>query len=160
MASSKAGAGRAVQKSLTQYSLVLEALETTIFDARERRSPFPKAMELLKTRLPDSQQFLESLDNESSPLYADYRFTLEEAVAMTEELAEEIGKGMFPEVSEREPPTRMPSAPPPERERRAAQRPTPEDEESGPPRKPGASATPSSQAPSPEDGPPRKSNRQ
>ena len=165
IASVKSGTGRTAQKKMGEYTEVLEALETAISDARERRSPFPKAMELLKKQLPEARQFLESLDNESSPLYADYRFTLEEAVDITDELIEDIGKGMFPEVDQRSAPTDMPSAPPrptgprEQDERRRAPAPAP-GEESGPPRKSGAPAPPTTEARSPEDGPPRKSDRQ
>lgn len=161
IASVKSGAGRTAQKKLGEYTEVLEALETAISDARARRSPFPKAMELLKTQLPEARQFLDSLDNESSPLYADYQFTLEEALDVTEELIEDIGKGMFPEVDQRSAPTDMPSAPPrpaDQNERRRAPSPAP-GEESGPPRKSGAPASPAPEARSPEDGPPRKSDR-
>lgn len=155
IASVKSGAGRTAQRKLEEYTQVMEALETAILDARERRTPFPKAMELLKTKLPAAQQFLDSLDNEDSPLYKDYQYTLEEAVDMTGELIAEAERGMFPEVQERSAPTDMPSAPPREERRKPAQ-PAPT-EESGPPRKPGARTAP---APSSEDGPPRKSNRQ
>jgi hypothetical protein len=154
IASVKPGAGRTAQRKMTEYTRVLEALETAIFDARERRMPFPKAMELLKTKLPEAKQFLESLDDESSPLYEDYQYTLEEAVDMTGELVAEVERGMFPEVDERTAPKEFPAAPPRE-ERRKPSVPSPTDE-GGPPRKAGAPAAP---APSEQDGPPRKSNR-
>jgi len=140
LGSTKSGAGRAAQKNLVQYIKILEAMETTILEARESRSPFPKAMKLLETRLPETRRFLESLDNDASPLYADYRFTLEEAIAVTEELTEEIARGMFPEVDERQAPKEFPAAPPrPERTERNDSRESPK--------------------PPAEEGPPRKSNR-
>ena len=148
--------GRMVQKKMTEYTEVLEALETTIAEARQKRSPFPKAMELLKAKLPEAKQFLESLDNDSSPLYADYQFTLDEAVDVTDELIAEIENGMFPEVGERSAPTEFPSVPPrPDERRREPAKPAP-GQESGPPRKPGASSAPSQSS---EDGPPRKNTR-
>ncbi len=160
LGSAKSNAGRAVQKSLEQYTQILEAIETTMADARERRSPFPKAMELLKIRLPESQQFLESLDNDASPIYADYQFTLEESIAVTEELLEDVAKGMFPEVDERTAPTEFPSAPPRPDNPRERPRPSTDGQE-GPPRKrPAAPPSSSDPAPSPEEGPPRKSDRQ
>ncbi|MSO19112.1 MAG: hypothetical protein EXQ56_01395 [Acidobacteria bacterium] len=164
LGSAKSSAGRAVQKSLEQYTKILEAIETTMADARERRAPFPKAMELLKTRLPESRQFLESLDNDASPIYANYQFTLEESIAVTEELLEDVAKGMFPEVDERTAPTEFPAAPP--RPDNPRERPRPaagKDGEEGPPRKrpaPPASTSGAAPAPSPEEGPPRKSDRQ
>jgi hypothetical protein len=156
LASVKPGAGRAAQKKLVEYNLVMEALETTIDDARTKRSPFPKAMELLKKKLPETKNFLESLDNDNSPLYADYQFTLKEAVDMTADMIAEVARGMFPEVDARDAP-KLPSAPPRPEERRKPAAPAPGDE-GGPPRKAGARQEPTS--PSPEDGPPRKSNRQ
>lgn len=149
--------GRTVQKKMTEYTEVLEALETAIAEARQKRSPFPKAMELLKKKLPEVRQFLESLDNENSPLYADYQFTLDEAVDVTEELIAEVEKGMFPEVGERSAPNEFPSAPPRQEERRREPAKPAPGEESGPPHRPRASSTPSQ---SPEDGPPRKNPRQ
>ena len=151
----KAG-GRTAQKKMSEYTEVLEALETTIAEARQKRSPFPKAMEMLKKKLPEAKQFLESLDNESSPLYADYQFTLDEALEVTDELIEDIEKGMFPEVDQRTAPKEFPAVPPrPDERRRDPAKPA-AGEESGPPRKPGASSAPS---PSPEDGPPRKARQ-
>jgi hypothetical protein len=160
IAAVKSGAGRTAQKKMTEYTEVLEALETTIAEARSRRTPFPKAMELLKQKLPAAKQFLESLDNESSPLYADYQFTLDEALDVTEEVFEDIEKGMFPEVDERTAPNEFPSAPPRTDERRRPPSAPATGEESGPPRKPGASSAPPQSAPpqSPEEGPPRKSD--
>lgn len=134
LGSAKSGAGRAAQKNLVQYIKVLEAMETTILEARESRSPFPKAMKLLETRLPESQRFLESLDNDASPLYADYHFTLEEAIAVTEEITEEIARGMFPEVEERQSPKEFPAAPPRPERNEPRESPKPPAEE-GPPRK-------------------------
>lgn len=154
IAAVRSGGGRTAQRKLEEYTLVLEALETTIHDARQRRSPFPKAMELLKAKLPEARQFLESLDNENSPLYKDYQFTLEEAVDVTRELIADVERGMFPEVDERSAPTDMPAAPPREERRRPPER-APGDED-GPPRRSGARAAP---APSEQDGPPRKSDR-
>lgn len=137
LASLKPGAGRTAQRKLTEYTRVLEELENAIFTAREKREPFPKAMELLKKKLPESRQFLESLDQDSSPLYRDYQYTLEEAVDMTGELTAEVERGMFPEVDERTAPREFPAAPPREERRKPAQ--------------PAAGE---------QDGPPRKSNRQ
>jgi hypothetical protein len=158
IATVKSGAGRAAQKKLVEYTRVMEALENTIDDARTKRSPFPKAMEQLKARLPEARNFLESLDNEDSPLYKDYQFTLAEAVDTTDDLIAEVERGMFPEVDEREAPKEFPAAPPPRTEQRPRPAAPAPGEEDGPPRKPGARQP--APAPPAEDGPPRKSNRQ
>jgi hypothetical protein len=123
LASAKGNFGRAVQRNLTDYARILEALESTLFDSRERRSPVPKALKAMETRVPEFLKYLESL-NPNSPGWKDYEYTLEEASEVTQEVLAEAAKGNFPEVDEREPPR----LPPPSAPRRAP-------EEEGPPRK-------------------------
>lgn len=122
--SKKSNAGRSAQKNLGEYVHILEALEGTIQDARERRIPAPKGLLAVETRGAEFLKYLESLDSESSPGWADYQFTLEEALEMTREEIAEAKKGSFPEVQERKPPSGMPASPPPEKR-----------EEEGPPRR-------------------------
>jgi len=81
--------------------------------------------------------YLQSLDSEKSPGYDDYRFTLEEALAVTEEIVADTKKGAFPEVLGREPP-RLPATPPRqtrENPRESDPGSTPAPAEEGPPRR-------------------------
>ncbi|MBI4458647.1 MAG: hypothetical protein HY648_01140 [Acidobacteria bacterium] len=111
LASRKSDFGKAVQKNLREYALILEALDTAIEDARERRVPLDKPLAEVERRGGEFLKFLQGLRAKSSPGWSDYRFTLEEAVAMTEDEIADARKGSFPEVQEREPP-RLPAAPP------------------------------------------------
>jgi hypothetical protein len=133
----KPGAGRAVQKYLREYTSILEALETTVEEGREKRALRDKDMKQAEERESAFLQFLQTLDSASSPGYDDYRFTLEEAVAVTEEIIAEGKKGAFPEVLGREPP-RLPATPPRQvrenpRESEPGSAPAPAEE--GPPRR-------------------------
>jgi len=110
-AAAKPGAGRAVQKSLREYTSILEALEVTVEEGREKRALRDKDMKQAEEREGAFLKFLQSLDSASTPGYDDYRFTLEEAVAVTEEIVAEGKKGAFPEVIGRQPP-RLPATPP------------------------------------------------
>lgn len=125
----KPGAGRVVQKFLREYTSILEALETTVEEGREKRAFRDKDMKQAEARESEFLKFLQSLDSSSSPGYDDYRFTLEEAVAVTEEVVAEGKKGAFPEVLGREPP-RLPATPP-----REPRRNPPGSDEEGPPRR-------------------------
>ena len=128
-AAAKPGAGRAVQKSLREYTSILEALEVTVEEGREKRALRDKDMKLAEEREGGFLKFLQSLDSGKSPGYDDYRFTLEEAVAVTEVIVAEGKKGAFPEVLGRQPP-RLPATPP--REPRGN---PPAGDEEGPPRR-------------------------
>ncbi|MGH9783628.1 MAG: hypothetical protein ACRD88_05535 [Terriglobia bacterium] len=128
-AAAKPAAGRAVQKSLREYTSILEALEVTVEEGREKRAFRDKDMKQAEERESGFLKYLQSLDAEKSPGYDDYRFTLEEALAVTEEVVAEGKKGAFPEVLGREPP-RLPAAPP--REPRGN---PPAGDEEGPPRR-------------------------
>lgn len=137
LAANKPGAGRGVQKYLREYTAILEALEVTVEDGREKRALRDKDLKEAETRENAFLTYLQSLDAENSPGYDDYRFTLEEALAVTEEIVADTKKGAFPEVLGREPP-RLPATPP--RETREAPRRddpgnTPAPSEEGPPRR-------------------------
>jgi len=119
--------GQAVRKNLSEYNLILEALNHTREDARENRIVVEKALKEVEKRGREFAEYLELLRSESSPGYADYRFTLEEALAMTEEEVAEARKGSFPEVEGRTPPVEFPASPPPRQP----------SEEEGPPRRRG-----------------------
>ena len=112
LASKKAGAGRAAQKFLKEYTAVLEALEVTVEAAREKRVMTDKILKETERREGEFLTYLRSLNAESSAGFEDYRFTLDEAIVMTEEGLAETKKGSFPELREREPP-RLPATPPP-----------------------------------------------
>ena len=112
LASKKAGAGRAIQKYLKEYTSVLEALEVTVEAAREKRVMTEKVLKETERREGEFLTYLQSLNAQSTPGFADYRFTLDEALVMTEEELAETKKGTFPELREREPP-RLPTTPPP-----------------------------------------------
>jgi len=129
LAANKPGAGRAAQKSLREYTAVLEAVETTLEDGRESRGLREKPLKEAEAQKAEFLKYLQSLDMEGAPGYEDYHFTLEEAIAVTEEVLANVRKGAFPEVQGREPP-RLPAAPP--RETRQA---PPAGEEEGPPRR-------------------------
>ncbi len=132
IASTKAGAGRAIQKSLEEYTSILEAIETTVDDGREKRSLREKNLEEAEELEVEFLTYLQTIDSETSPWYEDYHFTLEEAIAVTEEILASVREGVYPEIEGREPP-RFPTARPPEtRMPRREPPPLPED---GPPRR-------------------------
>ena len=112
LASKKAGAGRAAQKNLKEYISILEALEVTVEAARDKRVMTDKVIKETERREGEFLKYLQSLDAEGSPGLEDYRFTLDEAIATTEEELADTKKGAFPELREREPP-RLPPKPPP-----------------------------------------------
>ena len=112
LASKKAGAGRAAQKFLKEYTAVLEALEVTVEAAREKRVMTDKILKETERRESEFLTYLRSLNAESSSGFEDYHFTLDEAIVMTEEGLAETKKGSCPELREREPP-RLPATPPP-----------------------------------------------
>ena len=130
LAAPKSASGRIIQKTLSEYVQIMEALSDTIADARERRAPLQKGLADIEARGNLCLNYLRSIDSEAIPAWKDYRYTLEEAMEMTREEIAEAAKGDYPEVKERQPPTELPppSASPPRRE------PAPGDEE-GPPRK-------------------------
>src|SRR5581483_5248937 len=63
IAARKPGAGKAVQKRLAQYVKVLEALDETMQEAREKRAPLTKALAAIETRGTEFAKYLESLDD-------------------------------------------------------------------------------------------------
>ena len=150
LAAKKAGAGRSTQKSLSEYTSVLEALETSLADGREKRALKDKDLEKTKALETEFLAYLKSLNREDSPGYEDYHFTLDEAIDVTEEMLADAQKGTFPEVQGREPP-RLPAAAPREPRREAPQSQPPEE---GPPRRQRPAATPPAGN---EEGPPRRS---
>lgn len=131
VASTKAGTGRAIQESLEEYTLILEAIETTVDDGREKRSLREKDLEEAEEIEVGFLTYLQSIDSEQSPWYEDYQFTLEEAIAVTEEILASAREGVYPEIEGREP-RPFPTARPPERMPRREPPPLPED---GPPRR-------------------------
>ena len=113
LASKKSDAGRTAQKHLKEYYSVLEALEVTMEDAREKRVVADKALKEVERQGGEFLKYLQSLESSGAPGLEDYRYTLEEAVAMTQDELAEAKKGSFPEVKEREPPRQLPATPPP-----------------------------------------------
>jgi hypothetical protein len=136
-AASERGAGRAAQKNLGDYTAIIEAIEDTLEGGRENRTVREKGLKQAEERKVEFLKYLQSLDSAEKPGYDDYRFTLEEAIAVTEEVLANVRQGTFPEVQQREPP-RLPSAPAREAQpgppRRSDQPPATTDEE-GPPRR-------------------------
>lgn len=112
LASKKAGTGSAAQKNLKEYISILEALEVTVEAARDKRVMTDKVLKETERREGEFLKYLQSLDVKGSPGSEDYRFTLDEAIATTEEELADTKKGTFPELREREAP-RLPAKPPP-----------------------------------------------
>jgi molecular chaperone GrpE (heat shock protein) len=130
----EAGSGAAIQKNLSDYNSIFDALDDALEMARQQRAPLAKPLKELETQGNHFLKVLEQLKN--APIRSDYQFTLDEAVEMTQDELGEVKKGAYPEVNERKPPTDLPAAPPPPSK-------NPGDEE-GPPRKKsrGSSNTP------------------
>jgi hypothetical protein len=128
----KPQAGRAIQKSLAEYIHILEALDSTIQDARERRVPLSKGLKDVETRGTLFLNYLRTLNSEAIPGWKDFQFTLEEAIAMTRDELAEVAKGNYPELEERTPPTDLPSRPGAGTRTAPAEAPP---QEEGPPRK-------------------------
>ncbi len=133
--------GRRVQRNLNDYIQVSEAILMTIEDAREDRVPIPESIEQMVLRVPEYLGYLESINSSSSPAWADYQFTLDEAILMTGELTDEAAQGSFPEVDERTPPPlEFPTKPPPAArgsDKGDSDEAGSDSDEEGPPRKPG-----------------------
>jgi len=132
-AAAKPDAGRAIQKTLVEYVRILEALDDTIQDARERRVPLSKGLKDVTTRGNLYLNYLRTLDSEAIPAWKDYKYTLEEAMNMTRDEIAEAAKGAYPEVKERKPPADLP--PPSSRPPAGSQSGSKAGEEQGPPRK-------------------------
>jgi len=132
IASTRAGTGRAIQKGLEEYTLILEAIETTVDDGREKRSLREKDLEEAEEIEVEFLTYLQSIDSETSPWYEDYHFTLEEAIAVTEEILASAREGVYPEIEGREPLPFPTARPPASRMPRREPPPLPED---GPPRR-------------------------
>ena len=154
LTSSKPGAGRAAQKYLKEYTAILEALETSVDDGREKRAIREKDMKQAEERQAEFLKYLQSLNAEGAPGYEDYHFTLDEAIAVTEEMLADAQKGTFPEVQGREPP-RLPAAAPREPRREVTPPPSETPAEEGPPRRRRTEAPPAGD----EEGPPRRQSR-
>jgi hypothetical protein len=136
-AAGKPGAARAAQRNLRDYTAIIEAVEGTLEDGRENRTVREKGLKQAEERKVEFLKYLESLDSAGAPGYEEYRFTLEEAIAVTEEVLANVREGTFPEVQQREPP-RLPSAPPRETQAAPSREPQesrPANDEEGPPRR-------------------------
>jgi hypothetical protein len=140
-APAKQDAGRVVQKTLGEYVHIMEDLDDTIADARERRVPLSKGFKDVRTRGNLFLNTLKSFDSEKLPGWKDFHYTLDEAMQMTSDEMAEAAKGNYPEVKERKPPSDLPSkagepSRPPATESRppAASQPAGQEKE-GPPRK-------------------------
>ncbi|MBI2819710.1 MAG: hypothetical protein HYX73_07005 [Acidobacteria bacterium] len=132
VATLKPESGRAIQESLDEYIHIMEALESTILDARDRRVPLSKGLKDVEERGNLYLNYLRTLNSEAIPGWKDFEYTLEEAMDMTKDQLAEVAKGNYPEVRERTPPTDLPppSARPPSK---SAPQEAPREE--GPPRK-------------------------
>jgi hypothetical protein len=108
LSAGKPASGRDIQKSLAEYVQILEALQDTIDDARERRVPMSKGLKDIETRANLYLNFFKSVNSESLPGWKDFHYTLDEAMEMTRDEIAEAGKGNFPEVKGRTPPNDLP----------------------------------------------------
>jgi hypothetical protein len=139
LGSTKPDAGRNIQKALAEYVHVMEDLQDSIEDARDRRAPMSKGLKDVETRGHLYLNFLKSINSEALPTWKDYHYTLDEAMAMTQDEIAEAGKGAFPEVKGRTPPNDLPppkSASRPSSDAKEAAQPAPASgDEGGPPRK-------------------------
>ena len=140
--SKKPDAGRNLQKTLDEYVHIMEDLQDTIDDARDRRVAMSKGLKDIEVRGNLYLNFFKSINTDGFPNWKDYHYTLDEAMAMTEDEIADARKGAYPETNGRKPPNDLPAKAAPE------QRP-PADAKQG-----GKSATP----PGDEGGPPRKSH--
>ena len=140
MGSTKPDAGRNVQKILSDYVHIMEDLSDTIDEARDRRAPMTKGLKDIETRGNVYLNFLKSINSQALPAWKDYHYTLDEAMAMTQDEIAEAGKGAFPEVKGRTPPNELPpptksSSRPPSDAKEAAKPAPNSGDEGGPPRK-------------------------
>ncbi|MCH7979570.1 MAG: hypothetical protein IH935_11435 [Acidobacteria bacterium] len=113
LASPKAKSGRTIRKNLQEYIDILDALEGSVENGRERRARIDKSLKEMEKRTAKYLGYLESLQAGSQKNLSDYQFTLEEAIAMTREEIAVAQEGSFPEVKGRKPPAQFPSQPPP-----------------------------------------------
>jgi hypothetical protein len=152
MTSKDEDAGDKIQENLSEFNSILQAAGDALDAARERRASLDKALRDMQGYGANFLRYLTTLKESSSPLVADFRFTLDEAIDSTNDELAEVKKGAFPEVQERKPPTDLPSSPPPSRSRTDSGR-------SGSTPDASKSDAPKSDSPStaPADGPPRKS---
>ena len=111
MASSPSGFESKVRTNLEEYRLIIDDLQTTIDTARDKRISVDKVFKEVDTRASAFLSYLQSIPQKPSSGWEDFRYSLEEAVVVTQEKIAEAQKGSFPEVLEREPP-RMSSTPP------------------------------------------------
>ena len=112
VATFKPESGRAIQKSLSEYIRIMESLESTIDDARERRVPLSKGLKDVETRGSLHLNYLKTLNSESIPGWKDFEYTLEEAMDMTKDELAEVAKGNYPELNDRKAPSDLPARPP------------------------------------------------
>jgi len=149
IASRKPESGRTIQKLLAEYVHLMEALQATIDDARERRVPLSKGLKEVETRGSLMLNYLRTLKSESIPGYKDFEYTLEESMDMTRDELAEVAKGNYPEIDGRKPPIGLPSRPP-----------LPGMSGSQPPTKPQSGSPDAAEKDGVEqEGPPRKSQR-
>ncbi len=127
IASRKPKSGRAIRINLQEYIDILDALEGSVENGRERRARIDKSLIVMEKRTAKFLGYLESLQAASQKNLSDYQFTLDEAIEMTREEIVVAKEGSFPEVKGRKPPAQFPSQPPP-----VSDQPRQED---GPPRK-------------------------
>jgi hypothetical protein len=128
----KPESGRKIQKVLEEYIHIMESVDSTIEDARERRVPLDKGFKDVETRATLYLNYLRTLNSEAIPGFDDFKYTLEEALDMTRDDLAEVAKGNYPEVLERTPPKDLP---PPSARPPSKSAPPDSPNEDGPPRK-------------------------
>ena len=140
LGSTKPDAGRQIQKTLSEYVHIMEDLQDTVDEARDHRVPMTKGLKDIETRGNLYLNFFKSINSQALPVWKDYHYTLDEAMAMTQDEIADAGKGAFPETKGRTPPNDLPPPkasdrrPPSDAKEAAKPAPAPGDEQ-GPPRK-------------------------
>ena len=94
--STKPDSGRNIQKTLAEYVHIMEDLQDSIDDARDRRVPMSKGLKDIETRGNLYLNFFKSINSEALPTWKDYHYTLDEAMAMTEDEIADAQQGRLP----------------------------------------------------------------
>jgi len=137
LSSDKRSDGALIRQHLTDYVRIMEDVDSTMEDARDRRAPLSKALKDIELRGKLFLNTLQSFNSNAFPAFNEYKYTLEEAIDMTQDELAEAAKGDFPEVKERKPPTDLPppSSRPPADAKQKPDAGSKAGDEGGPPRK-------------------------
>ncbi len=106
-------AGAEIQRYLTEYNSIWDALADSLENARQQRTALDKPVKEIQIKGADYLKYLQMLLASATANRSDYEFTLEEAIDTTKDEVAEAKKGNFPEVNARKPPSDLPASPPP-----------------------------------------------